>query len=440
MSRVLRRSCSSGIWRQFRRVGPVLAAAVLIMPVVAAAQGIAGSVSDDTGGLLPGVTVEVSSPALIEGSRTVFTDGQGNYNAVNLVPGTYSVNFTLPGFSTIIREGVVLTAGFTANIDAEMAVGGIEETITVTGASPLVDVQSTTAQQSLTTEQLETLPTGLKAVASSLIALVPGVTGTADVGGTSGLYRANGQSGALFFHGKSDSEMLFDGMGIADPNGVSIIYMVNTAFSSETVLETSGGNAESKATLVMNLIPEEGGNQFSGMFDARYSNDSLQADNLDQGLMDQGVTFTNEMLKFYNVDATLGGPIAEDKVWFFAASRAARNKNTVPGPFFNTSIGSPTFEYTPDESRKAYRTAGGSTARTRIPWWSAATRTAPCARSSSGTSRSSPPAPCRWERSFSSTRRSSLRTRSRRCASRTSTTTTSKCVSLFRTMRSPTST
>ncbi len=237
----------------------MLIGTVLVLPVAASAQqaaGIAGSVTDDTGGLLPGVTVEVTSPALIEGSRTVFTDGQGNYNAINLVPGDYSVNFTLPGFSTIIREGVVLTAGFTANIDAEMAVGGIEETITVTGASPLVDVQSTVAQQSLTTEQLESLPTGLKAVASSLIALVPGVTGTADVGGTSGLYRANGQSGALFFHGKSDAEMLFDGMGIADPNGTSIIYMVNTAFSSETVMETSGGNAESKATLVMNLIPE----------------------------------------------------------------------------------------------------------------------------------------------------------------------------------------
>ena len=364
-------SRSSDTPHPFRRIAPMLMATVLFLPSAGWAQqssGIAGSVTDDTGGLLPGVTVEVSSPALIEGSRTVFTDGQGNYNAVNLIPGTYSVTFTLPGFSTVIREGVVLTAGFTANIDAEMAVGGIEETITVTGASPLVDVQNTVAQQSLTTEQLETLPTGLKAVASSLISLVPGVTGTADVGGTSGLYRANGQSGALFFHGKSDSEMLFDGMGIADPNGVSIIYMVNTAFSSETVLETSGGNAESKATLVMNLIPEEGGNQFSGMFDARYSNDSLQANNLDQGLMDQGVTFTNEMLKFYNVDATIGGPIAEDRVWFFAASRAARNKNTVPGPFFNTSIGSPTFEYTPDESRKAYRTEWMRSVGGRITW------------------------------------------------------------------------
>ena len=192
-------------------VAPLLVAPLLLVPLAAPAQqasGIAGSVTDDTGGVLPGVTVEVASPALIEGSRVVFADNQGNYNVVNLIPGTYSVTFTLPGFATVIREGVVLTAGFTANIDAEMAVGGIEETITVTGASPLVDVQNTVAQQSLTTEQLETLPTGLKAVASSLIALVPGVTGTADVGGTSGLYRANGQSGALFFHGKSDVEML----------------------------------------------------------------------------------------------------------------------------------------------------------------------------------------------------------------------------------------
>lgn len=366
-----RRSCSSGAPHPFRRIVPVFLTAVLAVPAAAAAQqtsGIAGSVADDTGGVLPGVTVAATSPALIEGSRIAFTDGQGNYNVVNLVPGTYSVTFTLPGFATIIREGVVLTAGFTANIDAEMAVSGIEETITVTGASPLVDVQNTVAQQSLTTEQLETLPTGLKAVASSLIALVPGVTGTADVGGTSGLYRANGQSGALFFHGKSDAEMLFDGMGIADPNGVSIIYMVNTAFSSETVLETGGGNAESKATMVMNLIPQEGGNRFSGLLDARYSNDGLQADNLDQGLVDQGVTFTNEMLQFYNVDATLGGPIAQDKVWFYAAARAARNKNTVPGVFFNQAIGSPSLEYVPDETRRAYRTEWMRSIGGRITW------------------------------------------------------------------------
>ena len=355
-------------WNKLACISSAVLVALLILAPAASAQGIAGTVTDDTGGVLPGVTIEAASPALIEGVQTAFSDGQGQYQFANLQIGLYTVTFTLPGFSTIIREGVELTAGFTANIDASMQVGGIEETITVTGASPLVDVQNTVAQSSISSELLESLPTGLKAVASSLISLVPGVTGTADVGGTSGLYRANGQSGNMFFHGKSDSEQLFDGMGIADPNGTSIIYMVNTAFSQETVMETGGGNAESKATLVLNLIPKEGGNAFSGGFDARYSNDSLQADNVDQTLRDQGVEFSNEMLKFYNVDGTLGGPIAQDKVWFFFSSRAARNKNTIPNVFFNNNIGSGFSEYVPDEGRRAYRTEWMRSAGGRVTW------------------------------------------------------------------------
>ena len=348
----------------------MLMALLILVPLSASAQqdgGVAGEVSDDTGGVLPGVTVEAASPALIEGSRVVVTDGQGRYNVINLVPGTYTVTFTLPGFSTSIREDVVLRAGFTATINTEMSVGALQETITVSGASPLVDVQNVIQQQSLTTELLETLPTGLKAVASSLISLVPGVTGTADVGGSSGLYRSNGQSGALFFHGKSDSEMLYDGMGIADPNGASIIFMVNTAFASETVMETGSGNAESKATIVMNLIPEAGGNQFAGLADVRYSDDRFQADNLDQELLDSGVTFTNEMLKFYNVDGTLGGPIARDKVWFHVASRAARTKNTVAGVFFNDGIGPGAAQYIPSDTR-AYRTEWVKSVGGRVTW------------------------------------------------------------------------
>ena len=244
-------------------VSGVVLALLILVPLSASAQqgsGIAGEVTDDTGGVLPGVTVEATSPALIEGVRTAFSDGEGRYNIINLLPGTYSVTFTLPGFSTIIREGVVLTAGFTANIDAAMQVGGIEETITVTGASPLVDVQTTVAQSTVATELLETLPTGGSFLAQALITLVPGITGTADVGGSSGLYRSNGQSGGLFFHGKSDVTVLYDGMGTSSPYGTAIPYVMNTAFTSETVMETGGGNAQSNATLVMNMIPQEGGN------------------------------------------------------------------------------------------------------------------------------------------------------------------------------------
>ena len=347
----------------------LLVALLMLVPFTASAQqgsGIAGEVTDDTGGVMPGVTVEATSPALIERVRTAFSDGEGRYNIINLVPGTYSVTFTLPGFSTIVREGVVLTAGFTANIDAAMQVGGIEETITVTGASPLVDVQNTVAQTSVTTELLKSLPTGAGFTAQSLITLVPGVTGTADVGGSSGIYRGNGQSGGLFFHGKSDVSVQYDGMGTAAPTGTAIPYVLNKRFASETVLETGGGNAESEATLVMNLIPQEGGNQFSFGAFGTYTNDSLQSDNLTDELKAQGVTHTNEQLKFYNADITVGGPIKQDKVWFFAAGRAARNINTVPGVFFNAGQGTP--HYVPDLDRPAYRTEWMRSGGGRITW------------------------------------------------------------------------
>ena len=334
----------------------VVLAMLILAPSTASAQAIAGTVTDDTGGVLPGVTIEATSPALIEGVRTAFSDGAGLYNITNLAPGTYSVTFTLPGFSTIIREGVVLTAGFSANIDAAMQVGGIEETITVTGASPLVDVQTTTAQTNVSTELLKSLPSGGGFAAQSLITLVPGVTGTADVGGSSGLYRSNGQSGALFFHGKSDNVVLYDGMGMAAVNGSSIPYVLNSEFASETVMETGGGNAESNSTLLSNMIPREGGNEFSFKTAGTYTNDSLQSDNLDQELRDQGVEFTNDLLKFYNFDLTVGGPIVRDKVWFFTATRAARNKNLVPNTWFNNSIGNGFSDYTPDLSRPGYRT------------------------------------------------------------------------------------
>ena len=301
-----------------------------------------------TGAPEPAVATNEDADAVLTDSQTLVTEGEG--------PPTGAPN----GFRPLGGPGQV------PRDDAALEVGGIEETITVTGRSQLADVQNTVVQSSLSTDLLETLPTGLKAAASSLITLVPGVTSIADVGGTAGL-RAN-TGVALFFHGKSDSEQLFDGMGIADPNGTSIIYMVNTAFSSETVLEAGGGNAESRATMVMNLIPREGGNQFTGMFDARYSNDSLQADNLDQELRDQGVLFSNEMLKLYNVDGTVGGPIAEDKVWFLAATRGARNKNTIPNVFFNNNIGPGFSEYVADEGRRAYRTEWIRSVGGRLTW------------------------------------------------------------------------
>ena len=156
----------------------------------ATASGIAGVVRDTSGAVLPGVTVEAASPALIEKVRTVVTDGEGRYNIVDLRPGTYSVTFTLPGFNTVRREGIELTTGFTATVNADMQVGALEETITVTGAAPLVDTQNVRQQNVVSSELLDSLPSAGKGIAG-LVKLVPGMTGGSDSGGASGIYSAN---------------------------------------------------------------------------------------------------------------------------------------------------------------------------------------------------------------------------------------------------------
>src|SRR5205809_1582709 len=140
---------------------------------VAQTGSIAGVVRDTTGAVLPGVTVEASSPALIEGTRSATTDDKGQYKIVDLRPGVYSVTFTLAGFNTVKREGVELTTGFTAPVNADLRVGSVEETITVTGASPVVDTQNTRNQAVLTREVLDSVPTG-KAT-PGYASLIPGI-------------------------------------------------------------------------------------------------------------------------------------------------------------------------------------------------------------------------------------------------------------------------
>ena len=329
------------------------------------ASGIAGVVRDTSSGVLPGVTVEAASPALIEKVRSVVTDDQGRYNIADLRPGTYTVTFTLAGFSTFRREGIVLTAGFTGTVNADMQVGALEETITVTGAAPLVDTTNVRQQQVVSTELLNSLPSGMKALASSIITLVPGVAGTADVGGSSGLYRSNGQSGGMFFHGKSDISYQYDGMGTASPGASSISYMMNTSFAQETTAETGGGLASSSAAINMNMVPKDGGNTFAVEFNGTYSNEHLQSDNLNDDLRARGAT-GSKVLVFYDVHGTVGGPIKRDQVWFFAASRATRNKNGVSGLYFNKTQGTPF--YTQDLDRPAYRTEWMESIGGRATW------------------------------------------------------------------------
>jgi hypothetical protein len=173
---------------------------LLAHPASAQDSGISGAITDGTGGVLPGVTVTAASPALIEQQRIAISDGEGRFAFAQLRVGTYSVTFALPGFRTIIREEVVLTTGFTANISVAMLVGGIEETILVTGATPVVDVQNVRRQTVATAEVLSTLPMSTKHV-NNLVTLTPGFTGLADVGG-----RYTSQVGGTY-HGKQGTKV-----------------------------------------------------------------------------------------------------------------------------------------------------------------------------------------------------------------------------------------
>ena len=165
--------------RVLRQYAPalLLALGLLALPCVGAAQvlgTVAGTVKDPSGGVLPGVTVEVSSPALIEKVRSSVTDGSGQYRIINLPPGNYTVTFSLTGFSTVRREGVEVSPNFTSNVDGELRVGAVQETITVTGESPIVDIQSSAQTRTMTDQAFKELPSGGSWI--QMAALVPAIT------------------------------------------------------------------------------------------------------------------------------------------------------------------------------------------------------------------------------------------------------------------------
>src|SRR5437773_2870824 len=237
---------------RFLGIGLIALASISFIPRPVFAQqtsAIAGVVRDTSGGVLPGVTVEAASPVLIEKVRTVVTDDQGRYNIVDLRPGVYRVTFTLPGFNTLVREGVALSSGFTAAVNADLPVGALQETVTVSGASPLVDTQNVRKQTLITSDLLDALPTSTKNWAT-IVEVTPGFSGSfADVAGQ--LNQNIGNS----YHGKTGTKRQFDGMSIDHASG-NVGYLVNSAMVQEISLQSSGISAESNADgSVVNMIP-----------------------------------------------------------------------------------------------------------------------------------------------------------------------------------------
>jgi hypothetical protein len=350
--------------QQARTCAALAALAVAMSGPLALAQqasGIAGVVRDASGGVLPGVTVEAASPALIEKARTVVTDGEGRYNIVGLVPGTYTVSFALPGFSTQVRGGVELTAGFTAAVNADLQVGTLEDTVTVSGVSPLVDTQNVRKQTVVSAELLDVLPTSTKSQ-NLVITLTPGLTGMSDVSGSYSV-----QLGGTF-HGKSGTKVQVDGMSIQNmqANGATG-YQLNAGTVSEIAVQTSGISAESTADgIVVNVIPKEGGNLFSGSVLGMYTNDSLGTSNLTDDLRQRGLTTTSQILEVYDYQFTLGGPVMKDRIWFFTSLRKWGNGVQDAGSFYNKTQGTPF--YTPDLSRPAQRFQWWKSGAVRLTW------------------------------------------------------------------------
>ncbi|MDO8793914.1 MAG: TonB-dependent receptor [Vicinamibacterales bacterium] len=358
-------------------------AAVFVVLLLAASTtaaqttaGIAGTARDTTGAVLPGVTVEVASPALIEKVRTAVTDGQGRFNVTDLRPGIYSVTFTLTGFNTFKREGMEISAGFTGTANAEMKVGGLEETVTVTGASPVVDIQNVRTQQVLRSEVLDSLPSGLKDI-TALAALTLGATNSTgtrnDVGGDRGelstgisIHGSRGDDGRTNYDGMS-TNVFYGGAG-----GQQRIYKFNTVGIQETVVDTGGNSAESDTGGAnVNMIPRDGGNTFRAQGILSYTNADFASGKVPAQLVARNSQPENKtMKKVYDYGIGIGGPVAKDKLWFYNANRWWGNESFAANNYFNKS--QVWYRYEADLARQAFSDQDYRDFGVRMTWQASA--------------------------------------------------------------------
>jgi hypothetical protein len=319
------------------------------VPAAAYAQAsFSGIVRDTSGAVLPGVNVEASSSVLIEKSRSAVTNGEGRYVIQDLRPGTYRVAFTLPGFKTVVRENLELLGTSVVTVNADMAIGTVEETITVSGATPTVDLQSTTRQVSITQEIVSSLPSSRTPFALGvLIAGVRQDIGGRDVGGAvvaevASLVANGGRTG--------DQRMMVNGValssGIAGGWGGGAVP--NAAGTAEFAIDVSGVDAQAATGGVrINFIPRDGGNQFSGIIAGSFAKDSFASDNYTgTDVQQRGLAAPSKIKANGEFNPGVGGPIKRDKLWFFLSGKYVYADNFVAGQFFNANANNPNrFDY-----------------------------------------------------------------------------------------------
>jgi len=334
---------------------PCVLVAVLVTPAFAFAQAsITGTVKDASGAVLPGVTVEAASPVLIERTRTATTDNSGQYRIVDLRPGPYTVTFALSGFSTVRRQGIELTGSFVATINAELTVSAVQETVTVTGEAPIVDVQSIRRQQSVSGETIASLPTSR--AYGALFQLIPAVT----TGGGANL-QVQVMPGLNVFGGPggrgTEGRLTVDGLnvGAALSGGGVSSYIPDVANSQEVTFTTSGGLGEAEVGgPTMNIVPKTGGNSVKGNVYLAGTPGSFVGSNYTQALQDAGLRVPGDLLKLWDYTLGIGGPIVKDRLWYFGNAREEGSWSSVPGMYANRNAGVPgKYIYEPDTSLQA---------------------------------------------------------------------------------------
>jgi hypothetical protein len=337
----------------------VVTAAILLFSTPAFTQpAVAGIVRDSSGAILPGVTVEASSPVLIEKSRSVVTDGTGQYRIVDLKPGIYSVTFALSGFATIKREGIELTGAGVTTINTDMRVGAVTETVTVTGETPVVDIQTSTKREVvLSNEVLAAVPA--TRTYGNILALVPGVQSlTLDVNSTQSM---TGTATNFFFTSRGgrgqEGTVQVDGMNVGSAfggGGVSS-FAYDFVNAQEVQVTVAGGMGEvDRGGPAFNIIPKSGGNTFSGTAFGSTAGKWSQASNLDDRLRSVGITEPPGLIKNYDTNLALGGPVVHDRLWFFNNVRTYGSQQDIPGIYANANVGDATkWNYLKDPSVKA---------------------------------------------------------------------------------------
>jgi Carboxypeptidase regulatory-like domain len=340
-----------------------------LLPSAAFAQAsISGTVKDTSGAVLPGVTVEAASPVLIEKVREAVTDANGRYQVVDLRPGTYTITFSLAGFNTVKREGVVLSGSAPLSVDGELRVGTLEETITVTGEAPIVDVASTTQQRIISSEVIDALPSARNYF--GLARMIPGTLGGGnDVGGS--LIQDVGQSVTVHGSRNVDQRVTVNGVNTMTLQAGGNIggQTPDVGSASEVTVDTNSLSADLPTGGVrINFVPKDGGNNFSNSLFFTFSNEHLQGSNYTDELRQAGLFAPQRIVNNWDVNESFGGPFRRDKVWFWFSTRFNETENQV-SIYRNRNEYDPTkFLYDPDPSKPGINKGYQFNSSIRVTW------------------------------------------------------------------------